>query len=158
MSYRWVLLVGLVVVADQLTKWLAVTELAGRTVTVIPRYFDFVLVHNTGAAFGFLSNAGGWQNVFFIVVAVLVSMMLVFMLRRLGPGERITGWALALILGGAMGNLVDRLRLGHVIDFVDWYYGRWHWPAFNIADAAITIGAALLVWDAFRAKGTECTR
>lgn len=148
----WPLIVAVVLIADQVTKWLAVNHLTGRTLTVIPGFFDLVLVHNTGAAFGFLNNAGGWQNVFFIAVAVVVSLVLVVMLRRLGPEDRITGWALALILGGALGNLIDRLRSGYVIDFVDWYVGRWHWPAFNVADAAITIGAALLLLDTFRGR------
>jgi signal peptidase II len=142
---KWLSIASLVVIGDQITKWLAVEKLTGRSVTVVPKFFDLVLVHNTGAAFGFLNNAGGWQNVFFVVVAALVSVMLYFMLRRLGPGDGWTSWALALILGGAIGNLFDRLRLGYVIDFVDWYSGRWHWPAFNIADAAITVGAVLLV-------------
>lgn len=153
MPFRWLVIAGLVVAADQATKWLAVRNFTGRTFTVIPHFFDLVLVHNTGAAFGFLNDAGGWQNVFFVAVAIVVSLVLVFMLRRLGAEDGVSGWALALILGGALGNLIDRLRLGYVIDFVDWYYGRWHWPAFNVADAAITIGALLLVLDAFRGTG-----
>jgi signal peptidase II len=154
---RWLSLAALVIVADQLTKWLAVAKLSVRTVTVVPGFFDLVLVRNTGAAFGFLNDAGGWQNVFFVGVAALVSTVLVIMLRRLRPGDRVAAWALSLILGGALGNLIDRLRLGYVIDFVDWYYGRWHWPAFNVADAAITVGAALLVLDAL-ANGRSLDR
>lgn len=148
MRRRWLLIASSVVVCDQITKWLAVRNLTGRSLTVIPSFFDLVLVHNTGAAFGFLNDAGGWQNVFFVVVAALVSLVLVFMLGRVGSDDKVSGWALALILGGAIGNVIDRLWLGYVIDFVDWYVGRWHWPAFNIADAAITVGAALLVLEA----------
>jgi signal peptidase II len=148
MEMRWLAVAGAVFAADQATKFVAAENLLGRTITVIPGFFDLVLVHNTGAAFGFLNEAGGWQNVFFVAVAVVVSAVLVYLLGRMDRGDRITAWALSLILGGALGNLVDRLRLGYVIDFVDWYYRGWHWPAFNIADAAITVGAALLVLDA----------
>jgi signal peptidase II len=150
MELRWLAVAGAVFAADQATKVVAAENLPGRTITVIPGFFDLVLVHNTGAAFGFLNEAGGWQNVFFVAVAVVVSAVLVYLLGRMDRGDRITAWALSLILGGALGNLVDRLRLGYVIDFVDWYYRGWHWPAFNVADAAITIGAALLVLDALR--------
>ncbi len=145
---RWLWLSAALVVADQATKWLAVKALLGQgPVVVVPGFFNFTLVYNTGAAFGFLGNAGGWQNVFFIGVAGLVSLFLVSMLRRLNSSEVQSAVAFALILGGAIGNIIDRIRQGYVVDFVDWYYRDWHWPAFNVADSAITLGAALLILD-----------
>jgi signal peptidase II len=111
-------------------------------------FLNLVLVHNTGAAFGFLGSAGGWQNALFIVVAVGASAFILWMLSRLQAAEKMLAVALMLVLGGALGNLADRLFHGHVIDFIDVYYNSWHWPAFNVADSAITIGAVLLVFDA----------
>ena len=145
---RWLWLSAAIIVADQVTKWLAVKTLIGQPpVIVIPGFFDLTLVYNTGAAFGFLRNAGGWQNAFFIAVAMIVAMFLVSMLRRLSSQDIQSAVAFTLILGGAVGNVIDRLRQGYVVDFVHWFYGDWHWPAFNIADSAITIGAVLLVLD-----------
>ncbi|MDH3282645.1 MAG: signal peptidase II [Gammaproteobacteria bacterium] len=147
---KWVWISGLVVVLDQITKVIAVSALLGRPpVVVIPELFDFSLVYNSGAAFGFLSGAGGWQNMFFVVVAAVVSIVIVAMLRRLEPSERQSALAFALILGGALGNLIDRIRFGYVIDFVHWFYRDWHWPHFNVADSAITVGVVLLLLDAF---------
>ncbi len=147
---KWLWLSGLVVVLDQVTKVIAVRTLLGQPpVVVIPNVFDFSLVYNTGAAFGFLSSASGWQNVFFVAVAAGVSLVILTMLRRLDATDRQSALAFALILGGALGNLIDRIRLGYVIDFIHWFYRDWHWPHFNIADSAITIGVVLLVLDAF---------
>jgi signal peptidase II len=109
---------------------------------------NLVLVHNTGAAFGFLSSAGGWQNIFFIAIALAASAFILWMSWRLESKDRLLAIALMLVLGGALGNLLDRLIHGYVIDFIDVYYGTWHWPAFNVADSAITVGAALLIADA----------
>jgi signal peptidase II len=136
----------IVLIADQLTKLWAMRALALETITLAP-VFNFALAYNTGAAFGFLSNASGWQNVFFIVVAVVVATGILYMLRRLKPDETQVAAALWLILGGAAGNLIDRFRLGHVVDFLDFHIGTWHFPTFNIADSAITIGAILLILD-----------
>lgn len=147
---HWLWLSAAIIVVDQATKWWAVKALFGKPpVVVIPGFFDLTLVYNTGAAFGFLRNAGGWQNTFFVVVAVIVSMFLASMLRRLNNRDLQSAVAFALVLGGAVGNVIDRLRRGYVVDFVHWYYDDWHWPAFNIADSAITIGAVLLVLDMF---------
>jgi signal peptidase II len=147
---RWLWLSVAVVVVDQVTKWLAVKMLFGQPpVVVIPGFFELTLVYNTGAAFGFLRDAGGWQNAFFIAVAVIVSLFLISMLRRLKAGEVQSAVSFALILGGAIGNVIDRVHQGFVIDFIHWFYQDWHWPAFNIADSAITIGAVLLVLDVF---------
>lgn len=147
----WIIAVG-VLVADQLTKYWAAATLVKGSIPVVP-FLTFTLVHNTGAAFGFLSSAGGWQNTFFMIVAALAAVLIIVMLWRLQ--DHWVGTALALILGGAVGNLIDRMWHGYVIDFIDVYYGTWHWPAFNIADSAITIGAVLLVIDAVKPKASR---
>ena len=145
---RWLFLSAIVVLADQITKIFAVKYLLGRPpVVIVPGFFDFSLVYNTGAAFGLLNEAEGWQNVFFIVIATLVSVFLVFSLYRLNRSDTQIAIAFALILGGAIGNVVDRVQQGYVVDFIHWFYQDWHWPTFNIADSAITIGAVLLVLD-----------
>lgn len=139
----------LVFALDQLTKYVAVKYLIFQTEVPLTSFLNFTLLHNSGAAFGFLNNADGWQNVFFITIAIVVSFIILGMVRRLGAHEVQTGVGLMLILGGALGNLLDRLRLGYVIDFIDFHYGSWHWYTFNIADTAITVGAVLLALDAF---------
>ncbi|MDJ0958507.1 MAG: signal peptidase II [Arenicellales bacterium] len=145
---RWLILSAIVVLVDQITKLLAVKHLLGRPpVVVVPGFFDFSLVYNTGAAFGLLNKAEGWQNLFFIVVATLVSVFLVFSLYRMNRSDIQIAMAFALILGGAIGNVIDRIQQGYVVDFIHWFYQDWHWPTFNIADSAITIGAVLLVLD-----------
>ncbi len=147
---RWLWLSVAIIIIDQVTKWLAVTTLFGQPpVTIIPGFFDLTLVYNTGAAFGFLRHAGGWQNTFFIGVAAIVSLFLISMLRRLNTQDIQSAVAFTLILGGAIGNVIDRVQQGYVVDFIHWFYRDWHWPAFNIADSAITIGAVLLVLDVF---------
>jgi len=145
---RWLWLSAVVVLLDQLTKWVASTSLAMHEPVSIAPSLNLTLTHNAGAAFSFLSQAGGWQRWFFAVIAIGASIAIVFWLRRVPPGRWWVCAALALVLGGALGNLGDRLVLGYVIDFVDLYYGRWHWPAFNLADSAITVGVAVLLWDA----------
>ncbi|HSW53426.1 MAG TPA: signal peptidase II [Sulfuricaulis sp.] len=137
-----------IVVFDQLTKFAATDYLSQHGEIHLAPFLNLVLVHNTGAAFGFLSGAGGWQNVFFIIVALAASAFILWMYWRLSAQDRLLAVALMLVLGGAVGNLIDRLAHGYVIDFIDIYYGTWHWPAFNVADSAITIGAVLLVIDA----------
>lgn len=149
-NLRWLILSVIVLVADQATKALAVHYLLGSApVVIVPGFFDLALVYNAGAAFGFLNDAAGWQNVFFIVVAALVSIFLIVSLYRLNPSDLQTAIAFALILGGAVGNVIDRVQQGYVVDFIHWFYQDWHWPSFNIADSAITIGAVLLVLDVF---------
>ncbi len=143
---RWLWLSGAVVALDQITKVIAELNLVMHDpVPVIPGFFNFTLMYNPGAAFSFLASAGGWQRWFFTVLALVVSVVLVFWLRRLPANERWTAAALALILGGAIGNVIDRIAYGHVIDFIQWYYDKYYWPAFNIADAAITVGAVILI-------------
>ena len=137
-----------VIVVDQLTKFAATVALAQGPIEVLP-FLNFALVHNTGAAFGFLSTAGGWQKFFFIGIAALATAVIVVMLRKTPRQDWFMQLSLSLILGGALGNLVDRLIHGHVIDFIDFYVGTWHFWTFNVADAAISIGAVMLVMDAF---------
>lgn len=143
----WLSLV--VFVVDQATKWLAVEYLLGRPPVEIMPGFDLQLVYNTGAAFGMLDDAGGWQNAFFIAVAAAISLFIVHQLRGLTRAELQIAVSYALILGGALGNVIDRLRQGYVVDFIHWFYQDYHWPNFNIADSAICIGAALLILDVF---------
>ena len=137
------------VVVDQIVKVLALQWLSsGRVVEVAP-FMNLVLVYNPGAAFSFLAGASGWQREFFVGVALVASGWITWMLHR-HPGRVRFCAALTLILGGAVGNLIDRLWLGAVIDFLDFHVLGYHWPAFNVADSAISIGAVLLVWDAFQ--------
>jgi signal peptidase II len=146
--WRFVWIAIAVLVFDQLTKFLAADYLMQHGEIHLMPLLNLVLVHNTGAAFGFLSSAGGWQNIFFIIVAVAACVFILWMSWRLEGKDKLLAIALMLVLGGAVGNLVDRLIHGYVIDFIDVYYDTWHWPAFNVADSAITIGAALLLLDA----------
>ena len=143
-------LAALVLVLDQASK-LAVLRLIEpyQTIPVIPG-FNLTLAFNRGASFSFLADAGGWQRWLFSAISVAASVVIVVLLRRTAPGDRLNGIGLSLVLGGAVGNLIDRLWLGHVVDFLDVYYGTAHWPAFNVADSAITVGAALLVLGMWR--------
>lgn len=146
---RWLWLSVIVVFLDQVTKYVALIQLSGRPSVEILPFFNFVLVFNSGAAFGFLNDAGGWQNIFFITLASFISLVFLVMIARLKSSELQLAVAFSLVLGGAVGNLIDRFANGYVIDFLDFYYGSWHFPAFNVADSAITIGALLLILDAF---------
>ena len=140
-------LAAVLVGIDQATKWIAVNALAfGERVPVIPGFFDFTLVYNRGAAFSFLAGAGGWQRWFFTGIGIVAAVFIVWMLARHGS-QRLFALALSLILGGAIGNVIDRVWQGKVTDFVLLYWRDWHWPAFNVADMAITCGAALLILD-----------
>lgn len=143
-SLRWFGLAGLVILLDQLTKaWLVAVLLPGAAVQ-LTAFFNLVHVYNTGAAFSFLSGAGGWQRWLFSVLALVISGWLAVMIFQHAK-ERWLPLAFSLVLGGALGNLVDRIRLGAVVDFVDVHWGGWHFPAFNVADSAITLGVALLL-------------
>ena len=150
----WLGLVAALVGLDQASKQLAEALLAPYTPhAVVPGFFNLTLAYNPGAAFSFLAGAGGWQRWFFLALALVVGgVLLRWLLLR--PAREIL-WPLAytLILGGAIGNAVDRALHGHVIDFIQLYYRDWYWPAFNLADSAITIGAALYVWMSFREGG-----
>jgi len=147
---QWSWITALVIFLDQLTKILADTQLQyHRPVEIMPM-FNLTLMYNEGAAFSFLANAGGWQRWFFLILTSLVSIFLYSWLRKLKTHQVLQYSALALILGGAIGNLIDRAIYGHVIDFLDVYYQQHHWPAFNIADSAIFVGAALLIYDTIK--------
>jgi len=142
-----------IVVLDQWTKHLASLELSYRVPVELTSWFDLTLAYNTGAAFSFLAGAGGWQRWFFTAVAAAVSVVLIVWLSRLSQHRVPLAVALGLVLGGGLGNLYDRVALGYVVDFISIHYQQWYWPAFNIADSAITVGAVVLVLDSFR--GTE---
>jgi signal peptidase II len=144
----WLVLSGVIVLADQLTKLLILERFRfGERLAVLPGYFDLTLVFNTGAAFSFLADAGGWQRWFFLAIGIGASAFILYLLARHGS-QRLFSLALALILGGAIGNLIDRLLRGKVVDFLLAHWQeRWFFPAFNVADAAITVGAVLLVLD-----------
>lgn len=145
----WLLLAAVIVVLDLLTKHLASANLELYRPVEITSWLNWTLAHNEGAAFSLLSDADGWQRSFFIAVAVVISLVLLVWLYRQPRGARLLPASLTLILGGAVGNLVDRVRFGYVVDFVDMHYAGWHWPAFNLADSAISIGVVLLIVDAF---------
>jgi len=143
-----------VIIADLATKaWISSAFASGETRVVTP-FFNLVLVYNTGAAFSFLAGAGGWQRWFFMAVSIGVSIAIVLMLRR-SNHQKLLSTALALVLGGALGNLYDRFTLGHVVDFLQLHAAGYYWPAFNVADSAITVGVTLLVWDSLMGKSPD---
>lgn len=140
----WFGLAGLVVVFDQLSKWLVLETLRfGEAVYVAP-FWNWVLTFNPGAAFSFLADQAGWQRWLFTALAFAVSGWIAVELKR-HPGQRLNALALSLVMGGALGNVIDRVRFGAVVDFIQWHAAGYYWPAFNIADSAITVGAILLV-------------
>ena len=145
----WLLWVGiavLIAMLDQFTKVLILGSFQYGESLPITSFFNLVRVHNLGAAFSFLSDAGGWQRWLFTGIGVVATLFMTWMLRA-HAGQRLFCSAISLILGGAVGNVIDRLIHGHVVDFLDFYWGRWHFPAFNLADSAITLGAMLLILD-----------
>jgi signal peptidase II len=148
---RWLALAALIVGCDQLSKYVLVPVVAAGAVEITP-FFNLVLAHNRGAAFSFLAGASGWQRELFIGIAMAAAVWIIYLLRR-HANERLFSAALSLILGGALGNLIDRVHLGAVLDFFDFHLLGYHWPAFNVADSAITIGAALLIWHSLRPAG-----
>jgi signal peptidase II len=147
-GYRWLALSILILALDLLSKQLAVLHLAPhQPVTVVPGVFHWTLAYNTGAAFSFLHDTGDLARYGLSALAVVLTLGMTLWLCRLPPGHRLLGAGLALLIGGALGNLWDRVQLGYVVDFVDLSYRSWHWPAFNLADSAICLGAALLAID-----------
>ena len=141
---------ALVVIADAWSKGVMEELLVGRSTIDLLPFLHLVLIHNQGAAFGFLATASGWQNLFFIVIATIISLLILIRIIRVASGEKWSEIALVFILGGAIGNLVDRIRLGYVVDFIGLHYRSWQFPAFNLADVAITIGAMMLLLDLLR--------
>ena len=142
----WLGLALLILIADQFTKILILGYYQLGDATTVTSFFNVVRVHNSGAAFSFLASAGGWQRWFFTGIGIAAAIFIVWMLKS-HPGQRLFSFALACILGGAIGNVIDRTLYGYVVDFLDFHYVGWHFPAFNIADSAISIGAVCLVID-----------
>jgi signal peptidase II len=153
---RWYGLAAAVVVLDYLSKLAALAWLAPGERLVVAPFFNLVLVFNKGAAFSFLASAPGWQAPFFITVAVVASIILGVLIFK-NESRTLFAGGLALILGGALGNLYDRVVYGHVVDFLDFHAAGWHWPAFNVADSAITVGAAILIVESFIGKKSSET-
>jgi signal peptidase II len=150
---RWLLLAALVIVLDQASKAAVLASFQPHESLALTSYFNLVLAFNPGAAFSFLSNAGGWQKWFFIALALGISVWLVVMLyqaNRLAVPDRLLSLALSMILGGALGNVIDRFRFDAVVDFLDFHIAGHHWPAFNVADSAITVGVALMLLHSLR--------
>lgn len=146
-NFSWLWLAALVIVLDQATKmYFSATMQLGESVSLLP-VFSWTLAHNYGAAFSILHDAGGWQRWFFAGIALVVSGGILFWLKTLPANARFLACALVLVLGGALGNLYDRMMLGYVVDFIHVHYGTWHFPAFNIADCGISVGAAMLIFD-----------
>lgn len=147
-SLKWLFLSLIILILDQITKTWVSTHLSfNQPINILP-YFDLRLLHNTGAAWSILADQGGWQRWFLSGLAIIVSIIIMIWLTRLDSKQRWLACALALILGGALGNVIDRIIYGYVVDFIDIYYQAWHWPAFNIADIGISIGAVMLLIDA----------
>lgn len=142
----WLSLALLLLIADQFTKVLILGAYQLGDATRVTSFFNIVRVHNTGAAFSFLASASGWQRWFFTAVGIGAAGFIIYMLRA-HPGQRLFSFALACILGGAVGNVIDRLLHGYVVDFLDFHWAGWHFPAFNIADSAISVGAVCLILD-----------
>ena len=150
----WLWLTGLIILLDQISKWIVLGTLHPGESRYVAPFFNWVLTFNAGAAFSFLSDAGGWQRWFFTALALAVSAWILTMLRR-HTSEFCLSLALTLVLGGALGNVVDRIRFGAVVDFIQWHAAGYYFPAFNVADSAITLGAILLVWDQLVTKPTS---
>lgn len=154
-TMKWLWLTGLVIILDQITKILADNSLIFGVKNAVFPGFNLTLLYNEGAAFSFLSDAGGWQRWFFIFLSSAISVFLFFWIKKVDDNNRILLAALSLILGGAVGNLIDRSIYGHVIDFIQVYYDIYYFPAFNIADSAISLGAGLLILDMFLTTKSE---
>jgi signal peptidase II len=148
-AWPWFAVSAVIILADQATKAIVLGRLAPGERLEMTGFFNLVLAFNKGAAFSFLAGAGGWQTPLLAAFAVVASIVVSVLLVR-SAGRTLFCAGLALLLGGALGNLIDRLRFTHVVDFLDFHAGGWHWPAFNVADSAITVGAALLIVDGFR--------
>ncbi len=146
---HWLWLSIVVVVIDQVTKHAISANFQYGESKYVLSWFNLVLAHNKGAAFSFLANASGWQREFFIGLTSIITVVLLWMLKT-NRGNRILSTALALVIGGALGNLIDRVSHGYVVDFVQWHVAGYFWPAFNVADSAICLGAGLLILDALR--------
>lgn len=145
----WLGLALIILLADQFTKVLIMGYYQLGDSTPVLGFFNVVRAHNTGAAFSFLAGAGGWQRWFFTTIGVAAALFIVWLLKS-HAGQKLFSFAMACILGGAIGNVLDRVMYGYVVDFLDFHYAGWHFPAFNVADSAISIGAVCLIWDELR--------
>jgi signal peptidase II len=145
----WLGIAAIIMLLDQISKITLSRVLVFESSQVINAYLNLVMVYNKGAAFSFLADQQGWQRYFFAAISIAASLFIIWLLRRHAE-QKLFCWSLTLILGGAVGNLIDRLAYGHVIDFIDVHVNNWHWPAFNVADSAITLGAILFVLDELR--------
>lgn len=151
---KWLGIAAWVIVLDHLSKWWISSTMDFQQTIPVWSFFSLVRVHNYGAAFSFLADAGGWQRWFFIAIGAVATVIIVQLLRKHADEPRMA-WALALILGGALGNVIDRVVLGYVVDFLFFHYRGFAWPAFNLADSAISVGAAILIWDSVFAKSAK---
>jgi signal peptidase II len=149
--HKWLWLSALVIAVDQITKWAVFLGLEFQAMIPVLPFFSFVHVHNTGAAFSFLADAGGWQRFLFLGIGIAASLFILYLLRK-HQDEPLMAVSLAMILGGAVGNVFDRVWHGFVVDFLYFHYQVYAFPAFNVADSAITVGAALLIWDGLKRK------
>ncbi len=147
--WTWLGLALIILLADQFTKVLIMGFYQLGDSTRVTGFFNVVRAHNTGAAFSFLAGAGGWQRWFFTAIGVAAALFIVWLLKT-HAGQKLFSLAMACILGGAIGNVIDRVMYGYVVDFLDFHYAGWHFPAFNVADSAISIGAVCLIWDELR--------
>ena len=147
--YKWLSISAIVTALDLYTKHLILGAFAYGDKLTITRYFDLVRYHNEGAAFGFLNDAGGWQKWFFTAISVIAAIVITYLIKK-HREQKLFCLGLALVLGGAIGNLYDRITLGYVVDFLNFHVNNVYWPAFNVADSAICVGVALLLWDSFK--------
>jgi signal peptidase II len=145
----WLSIAAIVLLIDQITKIAITRAFEYGESHPLTSFFNLVLVYNKGAAFSFLADQGGWQRYFFTILGIAAALFIIYLLKK-HAGQKLFCWALALILGGAVGNVIDRIMYGHVIDFLDFHVNNWHWPAFNVADSAIFLGAALFIIDELR--------
>jgi signal peptidase II len=145
----WLWISAVIIVLDQITKQAIESRFVFGESLTITSFFNLVLAYNKGAAFSFLNDAGGWQKWFLIAISTSASILIIYLLRK-HSAEKLFSFALAFILGGAIGNLIDRVLYGHVIDFVQVHGAGYYFPAFNVADSAITLGAILLIWQSFK--------
>ncbi len=146
---KWFLISAIVVALDLYTKHLVQNAFEFGERLTVTSFFDLVRFHNEGAAFSFLSSAGGWQKWFFTAIAAIAVIVITYLIRK-NPTQKLFCVGLALVLGGAIGNLYDRLTLGYVVDFLYFHINEYYWPAFNVADSAISVGVAILLWDSFK--------
>jgi len=147
---KWLVISLVVLVLDQWSKqWILASLTLTEHIELFP-FFNIIHVHNYGAAFSILSDQPGWQRWFLTIVTSVISIVLLVWLRRLKASQKLLAFSLVFIIGGALGNLYDRVMYGYVVDFIDWHYNGYHWPAFNLADAAICLGAVLLIVDTFK--------